>query len=178
MPQLPVSYAESRQDWIAEIASMLSAAPCCGAARRGSASWHPSGTGAGQSWGTNRPSTHSSVPPTAPRCPDVCLLRLTSGARGRGWRDVLRGSQHRAALGASEPQMGMAGGPRGRGAGGFPASSSGGHEKRRTDTYPGSFQTDFFLLLKISIPQWGCSCDRGLFISMPTASWFPIPLAL
>lgn len=66
----------------------------------------------------------------------------------------------------------------GQGAGASPESSSGGHEKRKTDTYPGSSQTDFFLLLKISIPQWGYSCDRGLFIFMLTTSWFPIPLAL
>lgn len=75
-------------------------------------------------------------------------------------------------------QPGMAGGSGGWRAGGFPASSSGGHEKRRTDTYLGSSQTISFFLLKIRIPQWGCSCDRGLLIFMLTTSWFPIPLAL
>lgn len=110
----------------------------------------------------------------------MCPPSLTSG--GRGWRGAhgVCSAQGSAGLtsGLLEPQLGMAGWPEGWGAEGFPKSSSGGHEKRRSDTYPGSLQTDFFLLLKISIPRWGCSCDRGLFIFMLSTSWFPVPLAL
>lgn len=163
---------------------MLSAVPCCGGARGASVSWHPTGTGAswGQPWGTDHCSSHSSMLPTLSEDAKSCAFQVSPPvpeAEAGGMCHGVRSSQGSKGQpsGLPEPQPVMAAGPEDQGAGGFPASSFGGHKKRRTDTYPGSSQTDFFLLLKISIPQWGCCHDRGLFIFMLTTSWFPVPLA-
>lgn len=153
---------------------MLSAVPCCGGARGASVSWHPTGTGdsQGHPWAQTAPRSPPSlrVPSHMPSKSHLQRQRQRLDRCATGFA-LLRAAKG-CPQGFPSPSWGWLG------ARGFPASSSGGHGNRRTDIYAGSSQTDFFLLLKTSIPQWGSSHDRGLFIFMLTTSWLPVCLAL
>lgn len=85
--------------------------------------------------------------------------------------------QQRAALGSCRNPARDGWGLRGLGsAGGFPASSSGGHEKRRTDTYPGSSQTISFSCSKSASPNGAVLVTEGCLFSCSPPHGFPSPL--